>query len=214
LNVAADWPITGEIDVSVTTISADAAPNVITYGDWPLIEGTINGPSKVDTVTLYATTAGSSVETTVATTKATSVDGQVTFEFDDLNQLFTNTTYRVHVDATPGYTGADTLVNVYVKAPTSLSTSATRIKPGRRVTLTASVYPKTAAIGGRTVVFERLSGKRWITIATKTLAVSGSYAKASYSWKPGKGTQKVRVRYSGGTYNYKNTSGTKTIVVK
>ena len=214
LNVAADWPIDGEADVSVATINAEAQPNVITYGDWPWIEGTVSGPSKVDTVTLYATQAGSSVETTVATVKAASVDGQVTFSFDELDQIFTNTKYRIHIDATPGYTGADGYVTVYVKAPTSLSTSASRIKPGRRVTLTANVYPKTAALGGGTVVFERLSGKRWLKITSKPLGVSGSYAKAAYSWKPGKGTQKVRVRYLGGTYNYGNISGIKTIVVK
>ncbi|MDR3687386.1 MAG: hypothetical protein P4L93_10565 [Coriobacteriia bacterium] len=211
-NTVTQWPITGYAETDVTQINILDASGSISFGDWPYIVGEIDGPSDPTTVTVYATQAGSSVETLIDTTQPTLSDGSLEFEFFDLPPIYTNTTYRVHVDATPGNSGADTYVTVGVKAPVSLRTSAGHIKPGRTVGLTASVYPNTAA--GGTVVFERLSGKKWLKLASKTLAVSGSYAKASYSWKPGKGTQKVRARYLGGTYNAANTSGTKAVLVK
>jgi hypothetical protein len=157
-------------------------------------------------------TAGSSVEVPVATTKATVVLGTLEFDFPELDSLYTNTVFRVHVDGTDSWTGADAYVSIRVKARVGLGASATRITAGKTVTLTASVYPKSAA--GGTAVFERLSGKKWVKITSKTLAVSGSYARASYKWKPGRGTQKVRVRYLGGAKNAANTSSTKTITVR
>jgi hypothetical protein len=76
----------------------------------------------------------------------------------------------------------------------------------------ASVFPSSAA-GGK-VVFEQASGKKWIAIATKTLAAAGSKATAATTWKPSKGSHKVRVRYLGGTYNTATTSSVVTVSVK
>lgn len=211
VDVPAEWPTSGSADVNVTTINAQVDPNPIDYDDWADISGVVNGPSSDTTVTLYATTAGGS-ETLLATTTATLVDGELAFDFAPETSFTTNTTFRVHVDGDGSWSGADTTVQLGVRAITSLRTSASTIRRGRTVKLTASVFPATSA--GGTVVFERLSGKRWVRIASKTLVRSGSSAVASVTWKPGKGKQKVRARYLGGTYNYGNTTGTRTITVR
>jgi hypothetical protein len=208
--VRAPWPVLGSATLGVTSVMVAAQPSVLSYGDYPDIIGFVSGPSAA-TVSLYARPAGSLTETLIDTQAATVGEDGLEFDFA-LDETFTNTTYRVHVQGTETWSGADASVTLPVRAMVGLGTSASRIRPGRTVKLTASVYPASAAGGG--VVFERLSGKKWVKITSKTLAASGSSARASYTWKPGKGTQKVRARYLGGTMNYGNSSSTKTITVK
>jgi hypothetical protein len=209
----APWPVNGQSRSFATVINAMIIPNPIGYGGFVAgIEGDIDGPSAAQTVTLYKRTAGSSTETLVATTTATPFNGVLTFEFPLFATYTTNTYYRVHVDGTDTSTGGDQTTMVAVRANVSLKSSATKISKGKTITLTSSVYPATSA-GGK-VVFERLSGKKWIAIATKTLSATGSKAVASTGWKPGKGTFKVRARYTGGTFNATSTSGNVTVSVK
>jgi hypothetical protein len=209
----APWPVSGQARSYATIIDALVMPNPISYAGFADgIVGEIDGPSAATVVSLYSTTAGSSTESLVATTTATSYGGVLVFEIPLMRTFTTNTSFRVHVDGGDTWSGADATVKLGVQAIASLSSSASSIKKGKSVTLKASVYPNTAA--GGTVVFERLSGKKWIKISSKTLTVSGSNAVASISWKPGKGKYKVRARYLGGTYNAATTTGTRTITVK
>lgn len=211
--ILAPWPVNGQARAFATGISASILPNPVSYGGYADgIAGEIDGPSAAQTVFLYAQTAGSPVETLVATTTAEPFDGVLAFEFPLMNPYTTNTAFRIHVDGTESSTGADKTVVLGVRASVSLKSSATSLTKGKAVTFSASVSPKSAA-GGK-VVFERASGKKWVAIATKTLNVSGSKSTALASWKPGRGTFKVRARYLGGTFNVGNNSGAVTIKVK
>ena len=209
LDVNVDLPVTGEADVNITTINAVAQPNPIAYNRSTHVIGTISGPSTDTTLALYATTAGSSSETLVATTTAKAVDGELTFNLAPTTRFTTNTTLRVHMDGSGSWSSADATILLGVQGIASLRSSASRITRGQSVRLTANMSPTSAA--GGTVVFERLVGRRWTRIATKTLNAS---AAATLSWKPARGTQKVRMRYLGGTYNAATTSAIRTIVVR
>jgi hypothetical protein len=211
LNIDAPWPISGVDRIGITTIQAVADPKIVSYGDFADIYGEVDGPSDPGVVSLFAKQAGSSTETLVATQTATYAGGALQFDFP-LDEVFTNTTYRVHFDGTDSWSGADATVSLPVRAMTSLSVSASKVKLGKSVTLKAMVFPATT--GGGTAVFEQLVGKTWKKIASKTLLSNGSFSSASTSYKPSKGAHKVRVRYLGGTYNYAATSGTKTVTAK
>ena len=208
--VIAPWPIAGDADVDVTSIRAAAEPGVVAYGDFADITGTVGGVSDDTVVSLYGTPAGSSTEVFLGTQTATD-DEEFSFDFP-VDEAFTTATYRVHIDGTDSTTAANTSVVLQVRAAASLSTSASSIKRGKKVTLTAMVYPGSSA--GGSVTFEQLVGRTWRKITTKGLTRSGSSAKAAVSWKPGKGTHKVRARYLGGTYNCATTTGIRVITVK
>jgi len=56
--------------------------------------------------------------------------------------------------------------------------------------------------------------EEWHTLATRTLALSGGAAKASFSWKPVSGNRKVRVKFLGSATNVASKSRSFTIRVK
>jgi len=103
---------------------------------------------------------------------------------------------------------------VKVHAKIAIQASDKRFSAGKRITLTAIVYPGTTA--GGTVTFQQWNAKskHWRTISSAKLALKGGPAKASVSWKPGKGSRKVRVRYAGGTTNIATSSSPILITVK
>jgi hypothetical protein len=213
MQATAPWPVAGQARSYVTTIKAMLLPNPISYGGFfEGIVGEVDGPSAPTTVTVYARTAGSSADTTIATVVATPYDGILEYEVPIMKSYTKNTAFRIHVDGADTSTGADTTVVLGVKVTMSLKSSATKIKRGKSVTLSTSIYPSSAA--GGSVVFEQLSGKKWVQIAKKTLTVAGTKAVASTGFKPAKGTRKVRVRFLGGTYNTATTSGVVTLTVK
>lgn len=211
-SVVATWPVSGQAAVGVTSVHAQLLQSVVNYGDPNVMFGTVDGPSTAPVVSLYATTAGSTEALVATTTAEDNGDGTFDFDFTLFNSYTTNTTFRVHVDGTDASTSADTTLKMGVHAIVSLKASATKVTSGKSITLSTSVIPNTAA--GGTAVFEQQVGKSWVKIASKTLTVSGSKAVASTSWKPGKGTRKVRVRYLGGTFNAATTSGIMTVSVK
>ena len=207
------WPVSGQARSFATLITALGFPNPLPYGGYfDGVAGFIYGPSTAQTVTVYSRTAGSSAESFVATTTATPYEGLLTFSVPLGRRYKTNNYFRVHIDGADTSTAADQELLLSVRAQINLKTSATRIRRGKSINLTASIFPNSAA--GGTVVWERKSGKKWVKIAGKSLVASGSYAKASYNWKPGRGTQTIRARYLGGTYNSASTSGNTTIVVR
>lgn len=211
--VAAPRPVAREARSYVTSIDALLMPNPVMYGGFvDGIGGMINGLSAATVVSIYSRTAGSASESLVGTTTAAPYDGILEFEWPLMKAYTKHTTFRVHVDASDTSTGADAYFSLGVRAIVSATTSATHVAPGKSVKLSASVYPASSA--GGYVVFERLAGKSWKKIAQMKLSASGSYAKASFTWKPGKGTQKIRARYLGGTYNAGHWSPTKAIAVR
>jgi len=210
-------PTDSRARADLTDMLVEADPSAIPYGEFSDVVGEIDGPDVKSVVSLYASQPGTTTETLVETQTVKPVQGLLPFDFQ-LDEMFTNTTFRVHVDAGSdldsgnAWTTGNKTVTVSVRAITSLSMSASSLKAGKKVKLTASVYPASAAGGG--VVFERQVHRGWKRIASATLSAPGSVAKATYKWKPAKGTNKVRARYLGGVFNATSNSATKTVKVK
>lgn len=208
--VQANWAVDGDARIAAPIISLDPQPTAW-YGDTAFISGMVFGPSKPGPVTVYATPAGG-VESMVGTTAVTLDGGMPTFELP-VDNLLTNTMFRVHVDATDGYTPGDATVNIGVQAMVHLSTSAKSMKKGKAVTLRTSVYPGASA-GGRVVFEYNDKPHHWRVIATKTLAPFGGYSKASTSWKVVKGKHAIRSRFLGNAYNVPTASNSVTVTGK
>lgn len=200
------WALSGSASSRPVIFNTELMEPVMEYGGFNVLDGEIAyGPKNPGTISLYGTPVGSSVERLIGTTTAHSKWGTFEFEVDGLR---TNTYLRLHVDASPGFSATDAYILARVRAAVSLSSSASSVKAGRRVTLSTKVYAA-SNVGGK-VVFERYYRGAWRSIAKKTL-LSGSAARASVSWKVPKGSSKVRVRFLGTTRNAAATSGVRTI---
>jgi hypothetical protein len=202
------WALSGSSFASPIRVVAALEDRVMSYGGYNFLMGEIlDGPTDPGTISLYGTPVGSSVETLLGTTKATARTMEFGFDIEGLRQ---NTVLRIHLDGSPseGYLPSDTFVTAYVRASMAFTTSSSSVKAGKKVTLSARVYP--AANAGGKVVFERYYRGGWRSIATKTLA-SGSPAKASVSWKVPKGANKVRARFLGTSKSAATTSSVRNI---
>jgi hypothetical protein len=202
---ATPWSLTGSAEVQISEIRAEAVPNVVPFGGSTMIIGEIHGPTKGVTVHVYGTPAGETTERLLATEEAVAEGGTVSFTAR-LERLTRNTGLRVHIDGGDGFTPADTYLDLTVSARILLTASARSVRYGRTVTVTALVAPNSCA--GTNVVFEFYYPARraWRYITTRTLAAGTPYAKARVSWKPPRGTWKVRARYVGGDTNGPSTS--------
>jgi hypothetical protein len=208
-SIATPWYTTGSARVTATELTAFTSP--VPRGSWALVTGEVFGPEKRVLVSVFGTTVGTTTERLLESDTAT-VDpdtGSLSYEIFLPDEMFTNTALRVHVDAGDGYTAADTYVMQLVRASVRIRTSANSVKSGKKVTLSATVTPGSST---GTVNFQFYDPARhaWRTVGTRTLAA----AKASLSWAPPKGSRKVRVVYSGCTYNAGATSSTLTITAK
>ena len=203
------WALGGTAISYPTIIQTHLDQKVMDYNGFNLLDGYVEGADDPGVISLFGTTAGSSTESLLGTTTVDPKDG--TFEFP-IEGLTMNTQLRVHVDASPdGFSAADSALTAYVFAGTHFATSASSVKAGKTVTLTAKLYSPSNA--GSKVVFEYFSKKAWHSIATKKLA-GGSAATASATYKALKGATKVRYRFLGSIYNYATTSVTKTVTGK
>jgi hypothetical protein len=214
-SVVASWPITGQVAAVVPRIYTGLyGSGVVDYGGEGYMVGLVDGLTQNSVLSLYATVAGDTTETLVATQTVSGSSSGYAYRYFilPLGAAFSNTAYRVHVDGTDSSTAAESNFTLYVRAPISVTASASHLRHGKSVRLTSKVYPASSA--GGSVVFEQYVGKRWRKVATRTLAASGSVSRASYSWKPSRGTHKVRAHYLGGTYNSNSVSAAKTIVVR
>ena len=148
------------------------------------------------------------------TAKYNSSTGAATFE-THISGLPATTKLRFHVGPSDGWLSADVTHTLKVRGYTHLTASSTSFKAGKTITLKASVL-STASAGSK-VTFQYWSPSyyEWRTLgSSKTLAVSGGAARASTTWKPGKGTRKVRVKFLGGAANAASTSNTVKLHVK
>lgn len=202
---ATSWHVWGAAEKS-TAFFELFAPTA-EYNSFALLMGEVEG--------IYADTVleirGRSVDSTVSTLLGTidlKADRAGYAEFDEvLMGLKKNTRLTVVFQGDRRTLRTTQTVSLRVRAAARVTPSATKVTVGKRVTLRATVAPTTSP--GK-VVFERYSGGRWRAIATKTL-VAG---KASTTFRPAKGSTKVRVRFLGGPVNAAKTSATRTITAK
>jgi hypothetical protein len=202
------WALSGSSLAYPIRVAAALEDRVMNYAGYNYLVGEIiDGPANPGTISLYGTPAGSSVETLLGTTKANARTMAFGFDIENLRQ---NTTLRIHLDGSPseGYLPSDTFVTAYVRPSMAFTTSSSSLKAGKKVTLTAKVYP--AANAGGKLVFERYYRGAWRLIAKKTL-LGGSAAKASVSWRVPKGSNKVRVRFLGTPRNAASTSAVRIV---
>lgn len=212
VSVTVPWVTSGTATTGASLITADVDPSTIPFRGAATLTGQVLGPDAPVTVSVFATPAGSATETLVATGTATFQDGVLSYEVF-LPGLRTNMKLRVHIDGASGYTPADAAAAVRVAAHVTVKASAKTVRRGKSVTLTAQVEPGSAS---GSVRFRYYDGRRheWRTIGTRSLAEGVSYARATMTWKPPKGTHKVHVNFSGDTRNVGATSANITIVTK
>jgi hypothetical protein len=200
------WATDGSAVEYPVLVSAELDEPVMDYQGFDTVDGEIlDGPDNVGVISVYARPAGSPSESLLGTTTADPRDDS--FEFD-LDSFSVNTMLRIHVPGGDGYFSSDTTLAVPVHCYMSFSPSASAVKHGATVTLTAKVWPSQNA--GAKVRFEYYSKGSWLAIATKALS-GGSTAKATTTWKVPKGSTKIRCRFLGSSYNAATTSGTKIV---
>jgi hypothetical protein len=207
--IATDWALNGSAMTYPTLLSLSLEDKVMDFEGFNVVYGSVfDGPSNLSTVTAFALPAGSTIESNLGTTSIDPRSG--TFEFPVWG--FTTTTqvrFRTEASSNEGYMATDATISVPVRAYLAFGTSATSVKRGTTVKLTAKVYPRANA--GSSATFEYYSNKKWRKIATAKLSGYGSYAVATVKWKALKGSTKLRVRFLGSSYNAATTSGTRTV---
>jgi hypothetical protein len=203
------WVLSGSASASTPDLQVTSAPAVVPYGGTAVISGEIAGPEGPCMVRVYASMPGTTTETLLAKELVFPADGPFELPLFDLT---TNLTLRVHVDASEGWAPADASLDLKVAARTLIVASSRRVRYGSRVSITGLVAPARSA--GGNVAFEYLAGRAWRSISVRRLAAGTPYAKAVLSWKPPKGTWKVRVRYLGGEMNAGSSSPVVSIAVK
>ena len=211
------WSVSGQIQAGTPIIHVRRLQPVIGYHGSGAISGYIEGPDAVGKVSVYGHTAGIPGETFLGY-------ADVLYSNDSPGPMFSfwtgalkaNTTLRVHLDASDDgqWTSANVSTLIKVRARVGISASAKKFSAGKRITLTSVTLPKSTA--GGTVTFQQwnASQKRWRSIGSAKLVTIGTTTKAAISWKPRRGTRKVRASYSGGSTNAGNASASITIVVK
>jgi hypothetical protein len=208
------WVTDGLVQIQATELTSRLSEATIPFGGDAEVTGEVFGPQEPVTVSVYGTPAGGTEETLLATDTATLDRDTGALSYDVyVPEFYTNTTLRVHIDGGSYYTGADAFVTQKVQAYVRLSASAKSVRYGRSVTLTAQVAPGTAK---EKVTFQYYDSARrsWRTIGSRALTPGSTFARATWSWKPPKGTRKVRFVYAGGLMNAGATSSSITIVTK
>ena len=209
------WALSGEAEAGTPVIHVRRSPSTVDYGGSVFLNGSIDGPDEVGKVSVYGQTAGTVGEKFLgyATVMYSSFSDGPIFMFS-ADGLRANTTLRVHLDASPDgeWTSADASTFVNVRAHVGLISSATKFSAGTRIKLTSAVLPNGT---GGWITFQRWnsSRKHWYSIkGAKILTVRG-VTRAVTSWKPGRGTHKIRAHYAGGSTNVASNSRTLTLVV-
>lgn len=185
--------------IQAPVIDAALAPSsVVTYKGSTRVSGTLLGvEGSTGTVRITRQYAGESAAVTIATVN---VDDEGAFSAT-LAGLRKNATIRLSYSGDANTLPASATLYAKVKAKVTLKRSASKVRRGKAVTLSATVSPSDT--DGK-VVFERYSGGRWKTIATRSLAGG----KAAYKYKAALGTNKLRARTIGSTRNAAGKSST------
>ena len=200
----APWVVRDSASMEITQITAHVSPSTVSYGGYAMVDGEISGPSRPVLVSVYGIPAGSRGEKLLARELASKMDDTLYFAAE-IGGLRSNTLLRIVVDGGPGYSPAETTVQVKVRARVSLASSARKVRFGQHVKLTARVTPRTAH-GQVAFQYYDAAHHRWRTIGARYLHTIGAYAVATIDWMPRWGDRRVRAVYSGDRFNVGSTS--------
>jgi len=215
-SAATTWSVSGEAEAGTPIISIRRRQATVDYSGAAYISGNISGPDEVGPVSVYGLRSGDTSETLLgyATVLYSSEVGPM-YSFR-AGGLKANTTLRVHVDATADgqWTAANASTQIRVRARVGLTASRKHLSAGSHTSLSSIVLP--ASTVGGTVTFKQWnsSQKRWVSIGSAKLVTKGGGSQAAISWKPSRGTHKVRASFSGNSTNAASTSGSFNIFVK
>lgn len=212
-SVATTWAVTGEAEAGTPVIQLRKVRPTVGFNGGTTVIGSVIGPEVLGKVSVYGRRAGTVGESFLGYARVYYYNGRPMFSFSTY-RLRTNTTLRFHLDADDEWTSANGFTTIWVKAKVGITSSAKRVSAGKRVTLSSVVVPR-STLGG-TVTFQRWvpSAKRWRSIGSAQLLSTKSGARASISWKPHKGSYKVRANYGGGSTNRAATSSSLRIIVR
>lgn len=203
VSVSTGSVIVGRADKVAPSIQAMVSPEgALPYYTYSLLSGVVVGSEGGGELTVSRRYAG---QTTWANLGKADFLSPTMFEAL-LNPMTRNATLRMTYSGDKYTLAATRDISVKVAAKVKLARSASTIKRGKTVTLTATVSPKDT--GGK-VVFERYTGGRWKAIATKSV-VAG---KAVYKYKAPLGKNTLRARTTGSTINAPGKSSKITVKV-
>ena len=205
------WSLDNSAITEITEIDASAEP--ATYGDEVFVTGEITGPTVPVVVSIYGLAPNGVDEELLTTGTAEIVDDSLAFGIP-VSGITASGELRVAVDGGPGYTPAETFVNVTIRGRVRLSATPKTVFRGSWVFFTATVSPKSAS-GNVKFQYYDAHAKKWRTLISKRLARAGASARATCWWRPAlRGSYKVRAVYGGDWYLGGTTSSSVTIKVR
>jgi hypothetical protein len=212
-SVATTWRVTGEAEAGTPVMRLRRLRPTVGFHGGTTVVGSVTGPEVLGKVSVYGHSAGTVGESFLGYASVYYYGGRPMFSFSTYG-LRTNTTLRFHLDSADGWASANGYATIWVKAKVGLTSSAKRISAGKRVRLSSVVLPR-ATLGG-TVTFQRWvpSTKHWHAIGSARLVSTKSGPSASISWKPHKGSYKIRANYGGGSTNRAEQSNSLRISVR
>jgi hypothetical protein len=181
--------VVGISSKSATLLTAALGETVVPYQGYAVVRGTVSA-FEAATVELWVRQTG---ETTETLADSTAVDDMGAFTLV-AGPLTRNAELRVRFIGNDTMLPAQESLSAYVSAKVRLSTSKSKVRTGRAVTLTAKLLPGDAS--GR-ITFQRRSGHHWKTLKT----VTATDGRAQIRVKLPRGTSKLRAYYWGGPTN-------------
>jgi hypothetical protein len=180
-------------------------PGTMTYKGFGVLMGMVENIYHPSTLTIYTRSVESTSVKYLGSVAINASEDEPMAEFEQEMFGFTrNTEIIVRFDGDKDTLRSEASRIVKVRAAVRVTPSDNRIKYGRSVYLYVTTAP--SGTTGK-VVYEHYRAGAWRTIATKTL----SDGRSRLTYKPAKGTTRVRVRYLGSSVNAPRTSYYKTI---
>ncbi|TLM97721.1 MAG: Ig-like domain repeat protein, partial [Actinobacteria bacterium] len=196
------WVVAGNVTKCTSMLFASPSDRVIRYGSSVGVSGRVVGAG-AGAIEVYRRYVGDSTETLVATASVSPTGGFRTV----VEGLERSSAIRVRFTGTPEVLGSESRFTVKVAPRVALVSSATSVRAGTSVRFTARLTPAGAT---GLVAFERMSGGRWVRFA----AVTPTGGRASATWTPPLGVQKIRARYLGGDGLAAGASATVSVRVR
>ncbi len=157
------------------------------------------------TVTVLRRDADQSKDTTLTQLTLSNRGGAMFLAYSQPS-IWRNGTYTFRYEGDADNLGSQGVVTVRTAAKVSVAASPSHTTSGRTVTLSSNVGPKQPS---GSVVFEYAGRSGWTAI--RTVPLSGGTTAAT-SWRPARGTWRVRARFTGSLVNVPTTSANTTTV--
>lgn len=203
---------TGAVRPGLSVSVAPAGVNSVIYGSAETtgyggnskLSGWVTGPSHDVTVSLYDLDAGALVATTLAGYDAGTENSDYSFT---INNVRYPRCFRASIAAGPGYSSAETTVNLDARAHIHLYANHHSITKGHTVKLTARVWP--AASGRIKFQYWNTGLRAWRPLHSDVHvrqpvappSTGEPYTLAIYRWTPQhRRTYRVRAWFIGGNY--------------